>query len=849
MLLIIPFALGASAYEGTTNVSIQTVPDWVELCEWSVPTNWSQAQNSEAVRNLVYERQENPAKKESFTRVVVLMENPTGVQDSGSLTFDFDPGYQELTIHSLAIYREGHVLNRLDRSKIRIIQPEPDLNGHVLTGRQSALIFVEDLRVGDILEYAYTLRGANPVLSGHYAARIVVQMGVPVQRERIRVVWTSASPLYLRQHLTDQEPNKQLSVGGTNYIWDFENLPGISYEGSTPAGYEPYPYIELTDFSDWSRVVDWALPLYSSVPSNLPPELGELIARWEKESSSNEERARLAVGFVQDDLRYTGIELGPDSFRPADPSETFRLRYGDCKGKALLLCTILRAMNIEAYPALVNASARANVARRLPSPFAFDHAIVKILLDGNIRWVDATQSHQGGMLSERYLPPYGKALLLKKGENSLQDIPTSDRDSRQIVTSTFKLKDYEKPASFTVSTLYYGSRADEVREYFARTDSKETSKNYLNYYARYYPGIRETGPLEIKDERLRNVLEVTEHYQITNLWAPNKSSRRLEATFYADSLEKMLTDPDIRLRTMPLGLQYPSRREQNVIVYLPDGDWDIPSMEQSVDCGEFLFHYNRNASGSDVRFHYDCNTRTSSVPAGKVSEYLKKLEEMQNLLEDTLYRPGSRSAAILSQINWPMLVVFAFGLAASLAGGIWYWRAANAGNAGVELIPSLPPVIGDERLRGLGGWLLVVGFGLCVSVAWRTLTFAKNWEGFFGLSVWQMFAAPGGEHYHGLFAPLLIFEVIGNTVFISLNVLAVCLFFGRRRSFPKAYMMLLIGSAIFLLLDEVAANSIPYLASQQPSTSSRDLSRAILQAIIWCSYIVKSRRVKLTFVR
>src|SRR5262249_6036226 len=48
------FALVDNGHGASTNVSIQTIPDWVELREWSVPTNGSHAQNSEGVRNLVY---------------------------------------------------------------------------------------------------------------------------------------------------------------------------------------------------------------------------------------------------------------------------------------------------------------------------------------------------------------------------------------------------------------------------------------------------------------------------------------------------------------------------------------------------------------------------------------------------------------------------------------------------------------------------------------------------------------------------------------------------------------------------------------------------------------------------
>src|SRR4030095_10490071 len=112
-----------------------------------------------------------------------------------------------------------------------------------------------------------------------------------------------------RQHLTGIAPKLEVWNGGTEYVWDFKNLEGIPYEDAAPANHEPYPYVELSDFEDWSRVVEWALPLYTAQNSPMPPELRELIAKWQQGAPSNEERARLALEFVQDELRYTGIEL------------------------------------------------------------------------------------------------------------------------------------------------------------------------------------------------------------------------------------------------------------------------------------------------------------------------------------------------------------------------------------------------------------------------------------------------------------------------------------------------------------------------------------------------------------
>src|SRR5712671_1167487 len=121
-LALVAFAgLAADSPGQATNISILPAPAWIRLCEWSVPASRPESRRSEGSRYLLYERQENPQQKESFTRVVRLMENQTGVQDSGSLTFDFDPIYQELLLHRVQILREGKVLERLDRSKLKII--------------------------------------------------------------------------------------------------------------------------------------------------------------------------------------------------------------------------------------------------------------------------------------------------------------------------------------------------------------------------------------------------------------------------------------------------------------------------------------------------------------------------------------------------------------------------------------------------------------------------------------------------------------------------------------------------------------------------------------------------------
>jgi transglutaminase-like putative cysteine protease len=819
---------------------------WVRECSWSTPTNSTPEDKSEGAHFLLFERQENPAENERFVHIVRLMENTTGVQDSGSLSFDFDPSFQEFILHRVRIHRDGKVLDKLDPAKIRIIQPESQLGRDVFTGKHSVVLFVEDLRVGDALEYAYTTRGANPVLAGHYASSVMVQSSVPVDRQRIRVVWTLPRPLFIQENSVTVPVKKAPWGGGTEYVWDFSTLEEIPYEDDLPFELDPYPSLEFTDFSDWAQVVNWALPLYEVEKTNPPVELEKLIATW-RTAVSDEARARTALEFVQDELRYTGLELGPDSYRPAHPYETFRLRYGDCKGKASLLCTMLRAMNIEAYPALVESGGGMIRDGKLTSPFAFDHAIVKITLGEKVIWVDPTASRQGGLLWDRHVSHFGNALVVQPGVTRLEQIPYPSPDAAgQEITSTYQLKDYTSPASLTVKTVFRGGDADDNRAYFASNNRKEIQKNYLNFYSRLYAGITESAAVEVEDARALNLRTVTEHYQIPNFWSTNAAQKHYEANFHADALYSRLSDPQVRVRKMPLFIPHPLKVEQNVIIHLPDSEWNLPNTNRNLANEAFAFHFERNFSGAKVQLHYTLETLTNQIPAVKVATYLKDRETVTDELDTMLFRSfNTRSAG--GGVNWLMVVVATFAWMGTLTVSVAIWlltrvRVASGGTA------TPPPFHYETELQGLGGWLVLVGLGICLGPILRVSTLVSHWQGFFSQASWQAIAVPSGANYHPLYGPLLIFEVLTNVALLGLNLLLLCLFFAKRRAFPNVYMMFLIFSFTSVLIDEILSNFIPAVANHG-GVSSPMLLRHGVATMLWCAYMLKSRRVKATFVK
>ena len=101
---------------------------------------------------------------------------------------------KSLTLHWVRLWRGKEHLDRLDTNNVKIVQQEQDLDQSVLTGEKSAVLVLDDVRTGDIIDYAYSLKGANPVFDWHFSCAIPVQMEEPVDRLLTRGVAPPKDP-------------------------------------------------------------------------------------------------------------------------------------------------------------------------------------------------------------------------------------------------------------------------------------------------------------------------------------------------------------------------------------------------------------------------------------------------------------------------------------------------------------------------------------------------------------------------------------------------------------------------------------------------------------------------------
>jgi len=631
----IPVLAGPNRTPGKASFSIKPPPSWVLPAP---PVSASMLQEAKGgIFRLVedYQQRVSGGPTEHYTQQVLKILSTRGLERASQLKLEFEPSYELLVIHHISIRRGDRTINALKPSEIRVIQQETDLDEQEYNGRFSAVVFLNDVRVGDVLDYAYSINGDNPVLRGRYADSARLSRDSPVQNLRWRLLWPAGRSLHFRTLNTDLKPVTRDLGGSQEYTWELENVAPLEMDDETPTWFDPAPRVQVAEFAGWEDVVNWAAPLYRSTAA-LPAELTNQIRAWRGESDRPEDQIQAALSFVQDEVRYLAIEIGPYSHQPNPPSLVFKRRFGDCKDKSLLLATILNEMGIEAYPAFVNTDAEHALSNYQPSPYDFDHCIVKAQSAGNTYWLDPTITFQRGALDSSSILKYARALVLKEGTQDLEAIPSPPADLLTVsVDQVYSIDSYSAPASLSVKTTYRGTEADSMRHSLAGHPISDLAKHFLNYYADTDPSISTDGLPTASDDPGSNTIIIVERYKIPNFWSGG--GRHV----FADRISDELVRPSISQRSMPLAVSYPVYVAQTIEVRLPE------PIKVSPGSGTFSdeavrFEYKIAATGNTATLNFIYRTLQDHVDPGRVAKHLDTIDKIRNVLSQ---RVAGRGAA------------------------------------------------------------------------------------------------------------------------------------------------------------------------------------------------------------
>jgi tetratricopeptide (TPR) repeat protein len=369
-----------------------------------------------------------------YREIEVKVQASSGLQALGNIPYQWSPWADVITFHHARILREGQTIDVLPKDgAFTVLRRETGLEQAMLTGVLTALLQPEGLQVGDILDVAVSIRHADPLLKGRTGALYAGWDLSPVGRVRLQARWPAA--LAVRSRETPGLPPLRMATanGEATAELDLDNVRPMVLPAHAPPRFLHGREVEFTTFKDWREVAQAMAPLYAKA-AQLGPQspVAAQAALIAKASTDPKARAAAALRLVEGEVRYLAHAEAAGGHTPQDADETWRLRYGDCKAKTVLLIALLRALGVPAEAALASTVYGDGLNDHLPSAGLFDHVVVRVTLGGRDYWLDGTRQGDRG-LDDLTTPALGWVLPLDSPEGRLIRVTASQVSKPQIV--------------------------------------------------------------------------------------------------------------------------------------------------------------------------------------------------------------------------------------------------------------------------------------------------------------------------------------------------------------------------------------------------------------------------------
>ncbi len=426
-------------------------------------------------------------------RLLYRIETQSGLEEFSESAVGWEAFYQNApAIRARVIRADGSVVE-LDAKTITDVPARNEGDG-TYSDERIHKAPLPGLGIGAIVESETTRVDKEPFFSGGGVYRFFLQRDVPVIRTRLVVEAPAGLPLQYRVGLLPEVAVKDESAGGVRHLM-FEQgylAPLMNSDIGLATHFPHEPWIEVATGKSWEAVAESYRLLAD--PQIQPDQVKDFIrGATAATAAPADPQARIAfiqqlVSRLHKEVRYTGIEFGQAKLQPQLPPEVLKRHYGDCKDKAALLVSMLRAAGIPADLALLNAGPGRDVTPALPGMNQFDHAIVFVpppAPGGTPIWIDATAEFtQVGDL------PYGDqgrlALIIAPGTRDLTMIPEArPEDSVLVDTREFQLADYG-PAKATESSHTTGHIDSYYRSVYGDSGRKELRTSLDSYVRNAY---------------------------------------------------------------------------------------------------------------------------------------------------------------------------------------------------------------------------------------------------------------------------------------------------------------------------------------------------------------------------
>jgi transglutaminase-like putative cysteine protease/Flp pilus assembly protein TadD len=362
---------------------------------------------------------------------------------------------------------------------------------------------------GVVVEEEFVERETQPFFaSGRVGRTTLGHDQVPVAHSS--VVFDAPSSLPLRFGtllLPDLKPVRIEANGRVTVTYEMGLMEGLEpREPNLPPDVAHFPEIEYSTGASWQAMASEYAEIVDRRAD--PAVVQEIVDKLIAGKTGVAEKESAILDYLDREVRYTGIEFGEAALVPHDLADTLSKKYGDCKDKATLLVTMLRAAGIPSYVALLNAGSWTDVPADLPGMGLFDHAIVYV--PGNAKrkepalWIDATDRY--ARLGQLPADDQGRlALIARQETTALVKTPEATSKDNVVLELRELVLSENGPATVTERSQPKGAFESHYRADFADKPDKQAREGLTNYVKGQYiaeklSNVERTDPADLSQQ-------------------------------------------------------------------------------------------------------------------------------------------------------------------------------------------------------------------------------------------------------------------------------------------------------------------------------------------------------------
>ncbi len=307
----------------------------------------------------------------------IRIETQSGVNIMGEQRISYVSTLEDVEILDAYTQLPNGSRLKVPEDRIRTVDESGSSGETIYSDAKVKVIIFPQVQVGSLLCYKAKTKQHTPYFKSHY---FWTKHFSPHGRyESFKLTLSHDPKIKLSidaDRVTGGLVNESPDDGLVKYQFSYEQSEAHPVEPNQAEIYDYAPHLLITSFSSYQQMAA-AYQEGTKEKTKVTDDIRKLAKQVTKGVKDRKEKVRLLYNWVSTNIRYLGVYMGDGGYVPHDAQSILNNRYGDCKDHVVILEALLKAVDIDSTPALINMGFAYKLPK-LPSLVPFNHVITYV---------------------------------------------------------------------------------------------------------------------------------------------------------------------------------------------------------------------------------------------------------------------------------------------------------------------------------------------------------------------------------------------------------------------------------------------------------------------------------------